>query len=511
MIKKILILSANPKNTHRLRLDEEVREIEEGLRRSKKRDEFKIFTQVAVRLRDLRRAMLEYEPHIVHFSGHGGVQGIMLEDETGNAVIVSPDALAGLFELFKDTVVCVLLNSCYSESQATAINKHIPYVIGMSHAIPDEAALEFAIGFYDALGAGKPINEAFRFGSNAVQLFGFPDHLTPVLKEKTNQFLEQKRERGEEITEDLAIQYMYKFAQDNAQPGNWAGYNRLAAEIGNLMWAVGEAYKLEQWKRVLEFRQLLGDFLYWRGFWKEALQIGRWSFDAADKINDNKEKAWCALYPLARVHFYQGDYKEAEIWSEQSLALFKQEKDNYGIAAASRYLGRSLQAQGNLERAQRLFADGLRKARLFNETDPQKNLQGHLLAALASIDFDEGKYVDAQSKCDEALTIYKGTKDQAGIAEMSHQLGRIAFQLGNFDQAEQLFEDSLKTVETIHSEQMEAEVFYSQAVLAEKQGDLELALEKVQYAIERFQNLHANDALVRAKKLLKRVRKTLGN
>ena len=36
--KKILILAANPLKTLHLRLDEEMREIEEGLRRSKWRD-----------------------------------------------------------------------------------------------------------------------------------------------------------------------------------------------------------------------------------------------------------------------------------------------------------------------------------------------------------------------------------------------------------------------------------------------------------------------------------------
>ena len=36
--KKILILAANPLETARLRLDEEMREIEEGLRRSNWRD-----------------------------------------------------------------------------------------------------------------------------------------------------------------------------------------------------------------------------------------------------------------------------------------------------------------------------------------------------------------------------------------------------------------------------------------------------------------------------------------
>lgn len=195
LTKKILILSANPKDTARLRLDEEVREIEEGLRRSKHREQFIIQSKWAVRLRDLRRAMLDEEPQIVHFCGHGEEDGLMVEDENGNAILVDLDALAGLFELFKNQVECVLLNACYSQLQAEAINKHITYVIGMSKGIQDTTAIEFAVGFYDALGAGKSIEEAFKFGRNAIQLYNIPEHLIPVLK-KSSSIEEQSIESG---------------------------------------------------------------------------------------------------------------------------------------------------------------------------------------------------------------------------------------------------------------------------------------------------------------------------
>jgi hypothetical protein len=49
---------------------------------------------------------------------------------------------------------------------------------------PDAAAIQFAIGFYDALGAGKSIPEAFAFGCNAIALQNLPADLTPVLKKK---------------------------------------------------------------------------------------------------------------------------------------------------------------------------------------------------------------------------------------------------------------------------------------------------------------------------------------
>ena len=65
--KKILILAANPLETARLRLDKEIDEIDEGLRRSKLRDRFVLVKKTAVTARGLRQALLDEDPQIVHF------------------------------------------------------------------------------------------------------------------------------------------------------------------------------------------------------------------------------------------------------------------------------------------------------------------------------------------------------------------------------------------------------------------------------------------------------------
>ena len=70
------------------------------------------------------------------------------------------------------------------DRNAEAIAKHISFVIGMNKAIGDEAAIEFAVAFYDALGAGESFEFAHRFACNAIQLAGIPEQLTPVLKRK---------------------------------------------------------------------------------------------------------------------------------------------------------------------------------------------------------------------------------------------------------------------------------------------------------------------------------------
>lgn len=184
-MNKILFLASSPVDEARLRLDKEAHEIDEGLRRANKREQFKLEQRWAIRTDSLRRALLDIEPQIVHFSGHGsGDNGIVVEDDFGMSKLISTEALAELFELCADHVECVLLNACYSEVQATAISQHINYVIGMSQAIGDRAAIKFATGFYDALGAGKPVEVAYKFGCSAIHTEGIPGHLIPRIKRK---------------------------------------------------------------------------------------------------------------------------------------------------------------------------------------------------------------------------------------------------------------------------------------------------------------------------------------
>jgi hypothetical protein len=201
-VRIILILAANPKNTERIRIDEEVRRIDQGLERAKKRDQFQLVVNWAATDDDLRRALLDHQPEIVHFSGHGtgagkgnpgrdlvylgsDVQGgLAFEGDTGEVQLISGESLSRLFELCAHSVKCVVLNSCYSEAQANAIVRHIDFVVGMNKSIGDEAAIRFAVGFYDALGAGRDFETAYKFGCSAIDLKGIPEYMTPVLKKK---------------------------------------------------------------------------------------------------------------------------------------------------------------------------------------------------------------------------------------------------------------------------------------------------------------------------------------
>ncbi len=184
--KIILYASADTADQSRLRLDEEYRAINLELLRSPNRDEFELIPCLSSRITDLQRELLEKEPYIVHFTGHGSCKGIcMVADDSGNTQIIKNKPLGGLFKLFAHSINCVFLNSCYSTSQSTAIGEHIENVICMSSAIYDTTAIKFASAFYMALGSGKDIQFSFEFAKNSIDLQGCSDKDLPTLIKKT--------------------------------------------------------------------------------------------------------------------------------------------------------------------------------------------------------------------------------------------------------------------------------------------------------------------------------------
>lgn len=184
--KKILILATNPNASTSSRFDKEIREIKRGLDRAKRRDQFELTSILAVCYKDIRRAFLDFKPQIVHFIGYGDKEGLKVEDEAGNAASITTEAISDLFGLCSEHIETVILNACYSAPQANAIGKHIDYVIGMWDKITDDAAIEFSVGFYDALMSGESVDKAFAFGCNAImQMYpDFPAHLIPLLKKR---------------------------------------------------------------------------------------------------------------------------------------------------------------------------------------------------------------------------------------------------------------------------------------------------------------------------------------
>lgn len=169
-LHKVLLVLSNPYQAPPLALGQEVRAIYESIRLSGRSTTMEILPLFAATIHDLRRALLREQFTVVHFLGHGSTEGLVFENELGEAHVPPIPALARLFAAQR-SLQCVLLNACDTANQGKiAAEWGVPCVIAMDGAIHDKAAIEFSRGFYDALAAGREIQRAHTEGLSTVDL-----------------------------------------------------------------------------------------------------------------------------------------------------------------------------------------------------------------------------------------------------------------------------------------------------------------------------------------------------
>lgn len=135
---------------------------------------------------DLQRALRRGPWHILHFIGHGRFDAtrdeglLLLTDATGRAAPLYATQLARLLASQRHHLRLVLLNACegarggrldrFASTAATLVGSGIPAVLAMQYAITDDAAIDFARTFYEALADNLPVDSAVADARNAMTL-----------------------------------------------------------------------------------------------------------------------------------------------------------------------------------------------------------------------------------------------------------------------------------------------------------------------------------------------------
>lgn len=158
----ILLVSASPAVQDRLRVDQEFRQIIEKLRGSRWRDRLRLVQVPAARFEDVRTALMEHEPHVLHLSGHGEKDGsLVFEPRSDGSHIVQKKSFKRLVRALGSNLRLVVLNVCHSAELARELTPADGCAIGMERGILDTEAIEFSVALYETLAFGRSVQTAF--------------------------------------------------------------------------------------------------------------------------------------------------------------------------------------------------------------------------------------------------------------------------------------------------------------------------------------------------------------
>jgi non-specific serine/threonine protein kinase len=223
---------------------------------------------------------------------------------------------------------------------------------------------------------------------------------------------------------------------EGAEQAAWL--NRLQQEHDNLRMALDWVVEQGEANTGLRFARALRLFWFMRGHLTEGRRrvgqiLGLAGGSAADRA-----KALDSAGFLAR---YQGDYRAAVAFIEESLTLWRALGDIQGIADALSNLGYVSLHQGDYIATRALYQESLDLNRQIGNDQGCADCLSHLGSAA----FYQGDTSTAQALHQESLAIWRRLGDLEGVAYALNNIGDLLFAHADYAAAAQQFQEALAT------------------------------------------------------------------
>jgi non-specific serine/threonine protein kinase len=179
---------------------------------------------------------------------------------------------------------------------------------------------------------------------------------------------------------------------------------------------------------------------YWdiRGYWIEGRQ---WCATAL--AGEGQEAPTIArgkaLDAAGGLAYRQGDYSTARSCYEQSLAIYREAGDPWGIADALVNLGNIAYREAEYDAARLCYEEGL----TIHRTIGDDRGVAASLRRLGIVANAQGEYAAARRLYEESLTILREIGDERGIADSLNNLALAIYAQGDYPLARQRCEESL--------------------------------------------------------------------
>jgi len=172
---RLLVVVSSPNRLPELNTEKEIGVIQEATDSARRKDWLEIDYLETVTLTNLRSKIKHFQPHILHYTGHGGKLPfsnetyLACEDDDGELKPIFGDDLRRI-TADSDSLQLVVLSGCMTAQThhrdalkgigTSLLQDSLPAVLAMQYSVLDESAIEFAAKFYDELSRGSSVVEA---------------------------------------------------------------------------------------------------------------------------------------------------------------------------------------------------------------------------------------------------------------------------------------------------------------------------------------------------------------
>jgi nucleoside phosphorylase len=322
--KKILILSANPREKQGNNISNEIKEIKNALEkadikryRENKKPIFEpLVEETDIQSDSLSQVLSSIEPYIIYISGAEKditklaiAEGLRLENTDDIVKLIGR-----LFRVTEKNTECVILNRCYCEKQAKEIACHIKYIIGIDGKTEEEIIFDFLNEFYYHLGIGKSVRDGFESARNYLDRNRSYDKSSFILLD-----------RDRELLEERLINCNQKIENNEKDAYLWENRGEILKKL-NRFEEAAEAYETASSLNPSDYkiREKQGDALDQSGGYEKAIK----AYDKALILNESDYRVW---WKKARNLVRTGQYNKSIESYEYALRLNPLFSDKYVI------------------------------------------------------------------------------------------------------------------------------------------------------------------------------------
>jgi tetratricopeptide (TPR) repeat protein/transcriptional regulator with XRE-family HTH domain len=256
-------------------------------------------------------------------------------------------------------------------------------------------------------------------------------------------------------------------------------YEELERESSIILAALEAAYEKNRQEALIRAVNAFAPFLLMRGFYSLAERHVQRAREAAQALSDTHGTAASLLY-LGQIAQKQGEINRADALFQEGLHLARQRQDNELICSLLAELGSISWRRGAYTQAEVYSQEGLEIAReLGNE-----KLMSFLLKTLGSISAGWGDYQRSESYLHEGLELARQSGDRELVCTILLNLGVTMAERGNDAEAVLSLREGLVLARQIgHREQICA-LLINLAEMAGEQKDYEQAEAYLQEGLE---------------------------